>query len=274
MDTQPASGRELRGRVRAVPVLNLPAFRARTPVRRPDDGKNLNRCFPGDPAGTLAERLAHDTFTAADHRLRRADRRALRRHGRGPGAVHALRGRAGRGARPEPIAMAYGLPYVIRQEPGPDRAVGGHLERAAAAAIGIPAITAEAGGCGLVESRAVAAARPRAAPVSCAHLGMTERRRGRRRAGADDPDPVPVAALPAGGLVGAGCRAPASRSPRARCSARSAAWTAPRCCETINAPADGVPIFITSSPPWPTTACCSAWARGRHRNTSGPGGRG
>ena len=30
--------------------------------------------------------------------------------------------------------------------------------------------------------------------------------------------------------------------------------------ETITAPADGVPIFITSSPPLPTTACCSASA--------------
>ena len=54
--------RELRGRVRAVPVLNLPAFRARSPFVVPDDGKNLNRCFPGDASGTLAERLAYDTF--------------------------------------------------------------------------------------------------------------------------------------------------------------------------------------------------------------------
>ena len=55
--------RELSGTVRAVPVLNLPSFRARTPFVVPDDGKNLNRCFPGDPAGTLAQRLAYDTFT-------------------------------------------------------------------------------------------------------------------------------------------------------------------------------------------------------------------
>ena len=55
--------RDLRGRVRAVPVLNLPAFWARTPFVVPDDGKNLNRCFPGDPAGTLADRLAYAAFT-------------------------------------------------------------------------------------------------------------------------------------------------------------------------------------------------------------------
>jgi predicted deacylase len=41
--------RELRGRVVAVPVLNLPAFRARSPFVVPEDGKNLNRCFPGNP---------------------------------------------------------------------------------------------------------------------------------------------------------------------------------------------------------------------------------
>ena len=55
--------RDIRGRVRAVPVLNVTAFAARTPFVVPEDGKNLNRCFPGDPAGTLADRLAYDAFT-------------------------------------------------------------------------------------------------------------------------------------------------------------------------------------------------------------------
>src|SRR5260370_693032 len=54
--------RELRGRVVAVPVLNLPSFRARSPFIVPDDGKNLNRCFPGDPAGTPADRLPYPAF--------------------------------------------------------------------------------------------------------------------------------------------------------------------------------------------------------------------
>ena len=52
------------------------------------------------------------------------------------------------------LASAYGLGYVIRQEPGPGRAVGGTTS-ASAAALGIPAIIAEAGGCGLVEQAAV-----------------------------------------------------------------------------------------------------------------------
>src|SRR5208282_6532498 len=61
--TRGLQGTEIRGRVRAVPVLNMSAFASRTPFVVPEDGKNLNRCFPGDPAGTLAERLAYDAFT-------------------------------------------------------------------------------------------------------------------------------------------------------------------------------------------------------------------
>src|SRR5262249_62226606 len=57
--TSALAGQELRGSIRAVPVLNLPAFRARSPFVVPDDGKNLNRCFPGDPAGTVTDRRGH-----------------------------------------------------------------------------------------------------------------------------------------------------------------------------------------------------------------------
>lgn len=145
--------RELRGRVRAVPVLNLPAFGARSPFVVPQDGKNLNRCFPGDPGGTLADRLAHDTF----RRLIMGSDALIDAHC--GDLVEALQPFTLYEAGPaEPrareLAAAYGLPYVIRQEPGPDRAVGGTTS-AAAAAVGIAAITAEAGGCGLVEEDAV-----------------------------------------------------------------------------------------------------------------------
>lgn len=46
------------GEVTIIPFLNLPAVMA---ARRcsPLDNENLNRCFPGDPAGTPSRRLAH-----------------------------------------------------------------------------------------------------------------------------------------------------------------------------------------------------------------------
>jgi uncharacterized protein len=55
-------GPSLRGTVTVVPVVNLPAFWARSPFVVPGDGKNLNRCFPGEPGGTLAQRLAFAVF--------------------------------------------------------------------------------------------------------------------------------------------------------------------------------------------------------------------
>jgi predicted deacylase len=145
--------RELRGRVRAVPVLNTTAFAARTPFVVPEDGKNLNRCFPGDPGGTLADRLAYDAFT----QLIAGSDAVIDAHC--GDMVEALQPFALYEAGPaedraRDVATAYGLPYVIRQEPGPDRAVAGTTS-AAAAEVGIPAITAEAGGCGLVEEHAV-----------------------------------------------------------------------------------------------------------------------
>jgi uncharacterized protein len=147
-------GRELRGRVRAVPVLNLTAFAARTPFVVPEDGKNLNRSFPGDPAGTLAERLAWDAFTQL---IRGSDAYVDVHCG---DLVEALQpftlyeaGPAEHRARE--LATAYGLPYVIRQPTGTDRTVNG-TSTASAAGVGIPAITAEAGGCGLLEENAVA----------------------------------------------------------------------------------------------------------------------
>src|SRR5262245_51334099 len=57
-------------------------------------------------------------------------------------------------ARASELAIGYGLGYVIRQEAGPDRTVGG-MTSTAAAEIGIPAIIAESGQCGLVEPAAV-----------------------------------------------------------------------------------------------------------------------
>src|SRR3984957_5445743 len=146
-------GRELRGRVRAVPVLNVTAFAARSPFVVPEDGKNLNRCFPGDPAGTLAERLAYDTFT----QLIQGSDAVIDAHcGDMVEALQPFTLYEGGPAedRARELATAYGLPYVIRQVAGPSRAVGGTTSSAAAEA-GIPAITAEAGGCGLVEEHAV-----------------------------------------------------------------------------------------------------------------------
>jgi predicted deacylase len=239
--------REIRGRIRAVPVLNVTAFRARSPFVVPEDGKNLNRCFPGDPGGTLAQRLAYAAFTEL---ITGSDAYVDAHCGDMVEALEpfALYEAGPAEAAARDLALAYGLGYVIRQEPGPGRAVAGTSSGAAAQA-GIPAITAEAGGCGLVE-RAAVDAHLRGLNAVLAHLGMT--------APAGDHPAVP-ASEPA--LLG--------RFLWLRCAA--AGWWAPAVTagdqvragqvlgtvssldgsalqETITAPADGVIIFLTSSP--------------------------
>jgi len=242
--TAALADRDLRGRVRAVPVLNVTAFAARSPFVVPEDGKNLNRCFPGDPAGTLADRLAYDAFTQL---ITGSDALVDAHCG---DLVEALQPFALYEAGPaedraRELAVAYGLPYVIRQEPGPGRAVIGSSSGAAAEA-GIPAITAEAGGCGLVEEHAVAMHTAGLDRV-LESLGMA--------------DGISVAAR----------REPAQLSRFLWLRCRDAGWWEPTVRageqvaegqvigavtsldgstlqQTVAAPADGVIIFLTSSP--------------------------
>jgi len=248
--TRALAGRELRGTVRAVPVLNVPAFRARTPFVVPDDGKNLNRCFPGDPGGSLADRLADAAFTQlivgsdalvdvhAGDMVEALEPFAL--YDAGPGEARALE-----------LATAYGLGYVIRQEPGPGRAVGGTTSTAAAE-IGVPAIIAEAGGCGLVEPAAVDA-HVRGLDRVLALLGM-----------AGDPAP---AAAPGAGPAGAPVRLdrflwlrstsegwwepsvrPGDQVAEGQVLGTVSSLDGAQVLQSVTAPAPGVPMFITSSP--------------------------
>jgi predicted deacylase len=236
---------ELRGGVRAVPVLNLTAFAARTPFVVPEDGKNLNRCFPGNPDGTLGDRLAYDAFSQL---ISGSDAYIDAHCGDMVEALQpfALYEAGPAEARARELAMAYGLPYVIRQEKGPNQAVTGTSSGAAAEA-GIPAITAEAGGCGLVEEHAVAL---HVAGLNAVLnvLGMTDDRSSReparppthlerfiwlrcRQAGWWQPVVVPGDALAEGQVVGT-----------------VSTLDGAEVLETITAPADCVVIFLTSSP--------------------------
>jgi uncharacterized protein len=239
------AARELRGRVRAVPVLNVTAFAARTPFVVPEDGKNLNRCFPGDPAGTLADRLAYDTFT----RLIAGSDAMVDAHC--GDLVEALQPFALYEAGPaedqaRALADAYGLPYVIRQPVGPGRTVSGSSSGAAAEA-GIPAITAEAGGCGLVEEFAVAL-----------HVAGLDRVLGLLEMVDPAPPVVPVPApVRLGRFIWLRCRGSGWWEPAVAAGQAVAegqvlgtvsSLDGADIAETIVAPADGVVTFLTSSP--------------------------
>ncbi len=242
--TRSLENRELRGRVRAVPVLNLPAFRARTPFLVPDDGKNLNRCFPGDPDGTLADRLAYDAFTKL---ITGSDAYIDAHCG---DMVEALEPFAMFHAGPtadkaKEMAVAYRLPYVIREEPRADPRLGG-LSSWAASEIGVPAITAESGECGLVQEEAVAG-HVRGLNGVLALLGIADLPEG-----TPDPSPTYLTRFDWMRTERGGWWAPTVTTGESVTEGQVIGTVTTldgsQVLETITAPADGVPIFITSSP--------------------------
>jgi predicted deacylase len=136
----------LSGTILAVPVVSPTSFAARSPFVVPEDGRNLNRSFPGDPDGSFTEVLAHHVFSqfvAGSDLL-------IDLHG--GDMVEALEPFALYDDSPvrdtaQRLAGAYGLPYVVCDTTD---TLGG-TSSAAAAAAGIAAFTAEAGGRGLLE---------------------------------------------------------------------------------------------------------------------------
>ncbi|HEY5057502.1 MAG TPA: succinylglutamate desuccinylase/aspartoacylase family protein [Gaiellaceae bacterium] len=143
---------ELAGTITAVPVVSMQSFQRRSPFVVPEDGKNLNRSFPGSYDGTYTDVLARSIF---DTLIAPADV-VLDLHG--GDMVEALEPFAiyeesEVEERARGMAVAMGLPYVVRERRREDGLAG--MTSSAAAAAGIPAVIAEAGGCGQLEDGAV-----------------------------------------------------------------------------------------------------------------------
>jgi hypothetical protein len=140
----------LRGSVVILPLVNLSSFWARTAFITPQDGRNLNRVFPGRAAGTFAEVLAHrlmqDLLIPADAiiDLHSGDIfEALANH-----TGRYLSGDAAQDARTAAMAAAFGLPYdLIWQRPANPGGLVGN-----ATLLGKPSLLVEVGGNGLVSA--------------------------------------------------------------------------------------------------------------------------
>ena len=143
----------LRGSIVAVPIVNVTGYRARSPFITPEDGKNLNRCFPGDAGGSFSEALASQLF----ERVIAPSDALIDLHG--GDLVEALEpftlyDESQVQERAHAMAVAFGLRYLIRTQA--TEAIGGTTSHAAAAA-GIPAITPEVGGCGQMDEPSITA---------------------------------------------------------------------------------------------------------------------
>ncbi|MEP6585687.1 MAG: succinylglutamate desuccinylase/aspartoacylase family protein [Candidatus Udaeobacter sp.] len=179
--------KKISGTVILMPVLNLPAFRTRTPFVCPIDNVNPNRVFPGDPRGSYSEQMTH---ACINEFVVHADAYVDLHGGDIPEALVPFvicRSEAGLAdakardvaARSKEIAMAFGLPYVltvskpVQPSKGHRAGAGGLSSYAAAADKGTPAILAEAGGAGQMQEEAVALLVNGVVNVM-RHLGMIE----------------------------------------------------------------------------------------------------
>jgi predicted deacylase len=155
--------KKISGTVILMPVLNLPAFRTRTPFVCPIDNVNPNRVFPGDSRGSYSEQMTH---ACINEFVVHADAYVDLHGGDIPEAlVPFVICRAGNdevAKKSKAIAMAFGLPYVltvskpVQPSKGHRAGAGGLSSYAAAADKGIPAILAEAGGAGQMQEEAIA----------------------------------------------------------------------------------------------------------------------
>jgi uncharacterized protein len=149
------------GTLLVLPILNVGGFHARSVYVMPEDGRNLNRAFPGRADGTASERLAHWLVTTV---FPEADA-YLDLHGGDLSeelAPFSLFPAADRKARA--LAEAFGLPVAVA-------AGGAGYTIDAAARAGLPGIIAEVGGNGLWSEAGVGAMT--AGIRRCmAHLGM------------------------------------------------------------------------------------------------------
>jgi predicted deacylase len=144
--------RELRGTVVLVHPVNLPAFHARLQYLVPQDGKNLNRQFPGKALGTVSERMAHvlmsEIVLGADAwvDLHGGDiHEALI-----PFTIYSDAAEEGVVSASRAMAEVYGIEYVLASA-----TVKGGTYSAAAKA-GVPCILAEAGQVGQLDDASVA----------------------------------------------------------------------------------------------------------------------
>src|SRR5881392_3733314 len=113
--------KKIAGTVILMPVMNLPAFRARTPFVCPIDNVNPNRVFPGDPTGSYSEQMTHALINVF---VVHADAYVDLHGGDIPEALVPFvicRSEAGLAdskardvaARSKEMALAFGLPYVL-----------------------------------------------------------------------------------------------------------------------------------------------------------------
>ena len=144
VDVRPS---DLSGTLLLVHIANPPSFFGRTVYVSPVDGKNLNRVYPGNPQGTVSERIA-DVITRLV--IEQADYLIDLHGGDGNEALRPyvylpVTGQADLDAASRGLALAFGLDHVVIDEGRSQPAEASIYTDQTALSRGIPAITTETG---------------------------------------------------------------------------------------------------------------------------------
>jgi hypothetical protein len=140
------------GTVIVVPLVNIASFEQKVPHLNPGDRKNMNRFYPGNPAGTVTERasdlITRQVVEPSDHLidLHGGDLDESLR----PYSYWTVTGNPKQDSISKAMVLAFGLDHIIVSTDRPkDPAASRYLENTATTR-GKPSITAEAGYAGTV----------------------------------------------------------------------------------------------------------------------------
>ena len=162
------------GSVILVHMANPPGFYGRRIYYGPD-GKNLNRVYPGQPGGSVSDRIAHAiTSQVIDQSTHLADlhcgdgNESLR-----PYSYWQVSGQEAIDEAGRQMALAFGLDHIVIDRERPRDIARSVYTSNTAVLRGKPAITTESGGLGLTDAASVGA-QERGALSLVAHLGIQD----------------------------------------------------------------------------------------------------
>lgn len=139
--------RDLKGTLLLVHIANLPSFQRRTIYYNPYDWKNLNRVFPGNPEGTVSERIA---YVLTEEVVKRSDYLIDCHCGDGnealiPYTYWMVTGKEELDQRSKELALAFGIDKIIIDKTRSKDIINSKYLGNTAVLLGKPAITIESG---------------------------------------------------------------------------------------------------------------------------------
>jgi predicted deacylase len=154
---------DIKGTLVILPILNVEGFSKRSIYIMPQDGKNLNRMFPGNPEGSIGERLAHWLVTEV---FPKVDAYMDLHGGDLDESLAPFTIFPGTCEKSKAMAEAFGLPVAVASA-RPGNSVNG------AYGVGVPSILPEIGGNGLWNETTVGMMEDGIRRVM-KHIGMVE----------------------------------------------------------------------------------------------------